>query len=292
MDLIGFYREGEAFGCFSNWYPAEFDYAGKHYATSEQFMMYQKVLMFGQFDLAGQIMATPDPENCKIIGRTFFPEFDGALWKKTRYEVVKRGVRQKFAQNPDILQVLLETGDSLLAECSPSDADWGIKIGENDPAYKDVSKWQGENLLGRMLMELRAEFRTELAGHLGGVLLSRNGKNRSSGFPIGDSSEVDIPKIPYIDARNLAPIPEWESRAGELRRIPQFFNTIKAYAEVLGRGYGLASGVTPVGKGVFLFDKTLAGWEEALRAGNCGIPEAGFFELKQDVYDIAGKLSK
>ena len=36
MDLIGFYREGEAFGCFSNWYPAEFDYAGRHYATSDQ----------------------------------------------------------------------------------------------------------------------------------------------------------------------------------------------------------------------------------------------------------------
>ena len=46
-EIIGFHREYEDNGCFCNWYPAEFDYAGRHYLHSEQFMMYQKVMMFG-----------------------------------------------------------------------------------------------------------------------------------------------------------------------------------------------------------------------------------------------------
>ena len=42
--IIGFYHEYEEYGCFSNWYPADFDYAGRHYAHCEQYMMAQKVV--------------------------------------------------------------------------------------------------------------------------------------------------------------------------------------------------------------------------------------------------------
>ena len=59
--MIGFFHENEEYGCFSNWYPAEFDYAGRHFAHVEQFMMFHKVLMFRKYDLADQIMGTDDP---------------------------------------------------------------------------------------------------------------------------------------------------------------------------------------------------------------------------------------
>ena len=42
-NMIGFFHENEVYGSFSNWYPAEFDYAGRHFANSEQFMMYHMV---------------------------------------------------------------------------------------------------------------------------------------------------------------------------------------------------------------------------------------------------------
>ncbi len=38
-DFVFFYHEYDPFGCLSNWYHAEFDYAGKHYFNSEQYMM-------------------------------------------------------------------------------------------------------------------------------------------------------------------------------------------------------------------------------------------------------------
>ena len=119
--MIGFYHENEAFGCFSNWYPAAFDYAGQHYLNSEQFMMYHKVMMFRKFDLAEQIMNTSEPAECKKIAGQKFPEFNPTIWEKTCYTIVKRGVKAKFKQNKDILEKLLGTGNELLAECSPHD---------------------------------------------------------------------------------------------------------------------------------------------------------------------------
>ena len=56
--MISFFHENEEYGCFSNWYPAQFEYAGQQFANSEQFMMYHKVLMFHKHDLARQIMET------------------------------------------------------------------------------------------------------------------------------------------------------------------------------------------------------------------------------------------
>ena len=93
--MIGLFHEYEDYGCFSNWYPAEFDYAGRHFANAEQFMMYHKVMMFRKYDLADQIMNTDDPAKCKKIAGQKFPEFDSDLWERTCFHVVKRGVKAK-----------------------------------------------------------------------------------------------------------------------------------------------------------------------------------------------------
>ena len=59
--IVRFYHEYEENGCFSNWYPASFEYAGQHYNCVEQYMMYQKVLMFRQYHLAEKIPASNNP---------------------------------------------------------------------------------------------------------------------------------------------------------------------------------------------------------------------------------------
>ena len=262
--IIGFHREYEENGCFCNWYPAEFDYAGRHYLHSEQFMMYQKVMMFGQTELGEEIMRTPDPEQCKILGREFFDGFDAALWKKTRFTVVKRGIRAKFSQNPQMMEVLLATGNAILAECSPRDKDWGILLSTSDPEVQDITKWRGENLLGQVLMEVREELREELR-------VSEDGET-----------------FPYEDASEKEPISEWEMLPGELLRIPQFTKTVMAYVDTIGCVVG-----SEESKNTFLFTRSLSDWEAIIKAGHAasdGLPVPGFMEMKQDVYDIARRL--
>ena len=255
--MIGFFHENEEYGCFSNWYKAGFDYV-QHYSSTEQFMMYHKVMMFRKYDLGDQIMETDDPAICKNIARQKFPEFNPDIWEKTCYTIVKRGVKAKFAQNKELLNTLLGTGSELLAECSPFDKKWGIGIDINDPNRLNVSKWKGKNLLGRILMEVREELREEIA-------LSPEGQLR------------------YINARPLDPIPEWNMTAGELQRIPQFHNAIHAFSDTLQDKHV---------HDCFLYDYTLQDWDIAMQVNmGGGLTIIGFYEMKQEVYDIARRLN-
>ena len=82
-NVICFYHETDDYGCFSNWYKADFSYAGRRYSSVGQYMMYQKVTMFGQWEVAEQIMSTDDPAEIKALGRTRFSSFDAEVWDKT-----------------------------------------------------------------------------------------------------------------------------------------------------------------------------------------------------------------
>ena len=64
-------------------------------------------------------------------------------------------VMAKFSQNADLKQLLLNTGDAILAECAVKDLIWGIGLSMKDPNRFDMNKWRGENLLGKVLMKVR-----------------------------------------------------------------------------------------------------------------------------------------
>ena len=62
----------------------------------------------------------------------------------------------KFAQNPDLLSVLLATGSAVLAEASPYDRVWGPGLSEAQATLIAPSDWPGENRLGRCLAWARS----------------------------------------------------------------------------------------------------------------------------------------
>ena len=140
--------------CFSQWYDCGFEADGVRYHTAEQYMMAQKALLMGDPETLAKIMAADHPEAYKALGREV-QHFDAELWDREKYNVVLRGSLAKFSQNPELLAFLLGTGDSVLAEGSPYDGIWGVKLAIDDPRIQDPNEWQGENLLGFALMEAR-----------------------------------------------------------------------------------------------------------------------------------------
>lgn len=253
--IIGFYHEYDPYGCFSNWYPAVFEYAGKTFANLEQYMMYHKVMMFGKYDLADQIMQTSNPMECKKIAEQKFPEFNTVTWDSTCYTIVKRGVKAKFIQNPSIKGMLLKTGNALLAECSPNDNKWGIGLDIKNPDWKTIAKWNGRNLLGRILMEVREDFRK---------------------WPSAKNSIYE--KI-LLNAHSLSPLMEWETTAAVLERLPKYHAAIHAYADTL---------LSQKDRDRFYHQCSLYEWEVQMKINNGGgLPEAGFYEMKQEVYELA-----
>lgn len=47
-------------------------------------------------------------------------------------------------------------------EANPKDSIWSCGLAANDPDIFDQSKWKGQNLLGKILMQIREELRNDL----------------------------------------------------------------------------------------------------------------------------------
>lgn len=254
-DMIGFYHEYEDYGCFSNWYKASFEYAGRKYSSAEQYMMFQKVSMFYQYELAEEIMKNNDPSVIKKLGQTRFSNFNKYVWDSLAYTIVKRGVKAKFSQNEDLLEILLSTGDSVLMECSKTDLIWGIGIDIDSEEIYNPGVWRGKNQLGRILMSVRDELREELKLYNG--------------------------HLEIFDARCMEPIDEWKKRVGVLMAVPKYHNAVKAYINTLGdfeRNVALGCTFTKIDN---MMRTNMGG----------GLPIQGFYEMKQEVYEISRNRS-
>ena len=140
--------------CLSQWYMCSFVVDNVSYNCAEQFMMAEKARIFGDDDTWQQILASYDPMTIKKLGRKV-RNFNAYVWKKNCQQIVKRGNLAKFSQNQKLLEYLLGTGDKILVEASPKDTIWGIGLAEDASEASNPRLWQGENLLGFALMEVR-----------------------------------------------------------------------------------------------------------------------------------------
>ena len=157
QSTVFFWKDDEENGCFSNWFRRKFVIDDFEYLFVEQYMMAQKAKLFHDAERYTAILRATQPWECKDLGKQVKP-FDSKAWDTLKYEVVKTANRAKYEQNPDLKSKLLETGDAILAEASPSDTIWGIGMDAATAAETNPAEWPGQNLLGKILMELRAEF--------------------------------------------------------------------------------------------------------------------------------------
>lgn len=141
-------------GCLSQWWPAPFTVNGEVYPTAEHFMMAGKALLFGDSEAAEQIVRVSHPGAAKALGRQV-RGFDERLWAGQRFGIVVTGNLAKFSQHLPLAQFLLATGDRVLVEASLHDRVWGIGLADDDERAAFPRTWQGLNLLGFALMEVR-----------------------------------------------------------------------------------------------------------------------------------------
>ena len=152
--IICFHNSDEENGYLSNWFSSEFTIDGITFSSMEQFMMYKKAMYFQDQKTADKILATKDAAKIKKLGRGV-SGYKDQDWNGVRQIVVYEGLLQKFAQNEELKQQLLDTKGHILAECARMDCIWGIGLAMKNRDRMDQSKWKGQNLLGYTLMMVR-----------------------------------------------------------------------------------------------------------------------------------------
>ena len=125
----------------SNFYEVPLWFGGIRYPHSEGAFQAQKTLDENH----RKLIATMTPGQSKREGRRVALRPD---WEAVKENVMYRVCWAKFTQNPELAKLLLETGNEELVEGNTwGDRTWGKVNGE------------GLNLLGQILMRIRAEIR-------------------------------------------------------------------------------------------------------------------------------------
>jgi ribA/ribD-fused uncharacterized protein len=150
-DFVFFYSSDHP---FSNWYMMPFVHHSIQYNCSEQFMMYSKAMLFKDTDVAEMIMDQGHPRKQKFLGRQV-RGYDDQIWMAECENIMLPGLVSKFQQDSYSLNTLLDTGDKIIVEASPSDRIWGIGMTAHDPRAINPDKWEGQNRLGKVLMKAR-----------------------------------------------------------------------------------------------------------------------------------------
>ena len=147
-------------GCFSQWWEDAFEKDGLVFKTAEHWMMYKKAELFNNPLIMEKIVAASTPGEAKKLGRQV-SGFDQATWEEHRFDIVVEGNLLKFSQHANLKDFLLTTGNRILVEASPVDNIWGIGLAQDAKQVEDPSTWQGLNLLGFALMEVRDLLKAE-----------------------------------------------------------------------------------------------------------------------------------
>ena len=142
MVVINFYKAQDEFGCFSNFSRHSVFLDDYQWPTSEH---YFQAMKFQDPSLQENIRKELSPGTAARMGRDRSKPLRKD-WEQIKDDVMRKVVKAKFEQHPDIMKILLSTGDSTLVEHTINDSYWG-----------DGGDGSGKNMLGKILMEVRDE---------------------------------------------------------------------------------------------------------------------------------------
>lgn len=138
--IVNFYSTRDEYGCFSNFSRHHLFLKDNVWKTSEHYFQAQK---FAGTEYEEKVRSAHSPKEAAELGRNQkFPLRKD--WEAVRDDIMREALRAKFTQNKELKEILLETGDAHLIEHTANDSYWA-----------DGGDGSGQNMLGKLLMELR-----------------------------------------------------------------------------------------------------------------------------------------
>lgn len=163
-------------GKLSQFYNTPIKENGLIFATAEHYMHYRKAILFHDHDTAKKILRTTNPFNAKKLGRTV-KNFSSLIWDEKKYDIVKHGNILKFSQN-NALKMFLMSSDSLKIVEARRDYIWGSGCDlKESMTIIDEKMFPGNNLLGKILTEVRNEFKKDTSKKITSTIIQSKFSN-------------------------------------------------------------------------------------------------------------------
>jgi len=159
-NVVVVYKTKEGFGGLSNMasgYPLQIN--GVRILTTEA--LYQACRFPHMPGIQREIIGQHSPMTAKMKSKPHRKD-SRSDWDEVRYKVMRWCLRVKLAQNyAEFGRLLLATRDRPIVEQSRKDDYWGAKL-----ADESGETLVGQNVLGRLLMELREKLKGDSEGRL------------------------------------------------------------------------------------------------------------------------------
>ena len=155
-EVTVFFRK-DAF--MSNFFQAKMKIDETEYSCVEQFYMAKKAEKFSDKEAKMKIMSSNNPNEINFLGKNV-KNFQQQKWNECAYDIMKKGVTEKFRQNQELADLLKNTGKTVIGEGSSKDLTWGTGVSVFHADAFDKAKWRGRNQLGKILMGIRDSINT------------------------------------------------------------------------------------------------------------------------------------
>jgi ribA/ribD-fused uncharacterized protein len=140
----------------SNFHPAPIRSDRHTFANVEQMYQYTKAEKANDQVAMKKILEAESPAECKAVGDRVRESAD---WAREKEAVMRQALYLKFTQNQHLKDFLLQIQTREIAEASPNDLFWGTGVGLRRAEVTNVNLWKGQNVLGKLLSEIRNGFK-------------------------------------------------------------------------------------------------------------------------------------
>eukprot|EP00345_Euplotes_harpa_P011573 CAMPEP_0168334190 /NCGR_PEP_ID=MMETSP0213-20121227/10105_1 /TAXON_ID=151035 /ORGANISM="Euplotes harpa, Strain FSP1.4" /LENGTH=159 /DNA_ID=CAMNT_0008338757 /DNA_START=153 /DNA_END=632 /DNA_ORIENTATION=+ len=152
QESILFYQTNKPFGEFSNFYKSPIEIDGKTWPTTEHY--FQAMKFFPDEEAMEEVRLTEKAMQCKVVARG---QDDNrprrADWAEAKDQVMYTALTAKFTQHETLKELLLSTDGKALVEHTKNDSYWA-----------DGGDGSGQNMLGKLLMQIRDEIKSQQDG--------------------------------------------------------------------------------------------------------------------------------
>ena len=150
---IAFTKVRLAHGWLGNMAPFPIQADGRLWKTSEALFQARR---FADAECIDAIHKATSPMEAKRIANEHVAQMVIEPRSAADVDNMRRVLRLKIDQHPQLKAMLLETQGRIIEDCSarPSAIFWG--------ARRTPDGWEGQNMLGRLWMELREQLRQDL----------------------------------------------------------------------------------------------------------------------------------
>jgi ribA/ribD-fused uncharacterized protein len=151
VNEIRFYRSNEKpYGVFSNLYRRTIIFEDVTYATSEHAYQAGKAR---KDNVREWMLSAPSPSLVAMVAHGLYVWDVTPNWSKIKFDRMRAVLLAKFSQHEDLRKILLDTGNARLVESATVKNSVNLEWGEVNG--------QGKNMLGVLLMEVRALLQAE-----------------------------------------------------------------------------------------------------------------------------------